>query len=205
MINKKVPGFSFSTPTIRVLDIRVESRIVVGETRAIRAVWTPELAQDLQAFHNIDAEAELTALLAENIRREIDDQIIRDLRNGMGNDVYNHLREWTNLVNNQPLIHRGHRAPQDEPPILGGGFGNIAFPMVRRVAAQTMGMDLVAVQPLELPTGLLNYIDFNYNVLPNEEGWYTSNTFESLFINMYLKQYKFLEKKRRSRRDRFRI
>lgn len=52
------------------------------ETRKMRAQWTPELAQDVSAFHNIDAEAELTALLSEQMAAEIDREILRDLRRG---------------------------------------------------------------------------------------------------------------------------
>lgn len=50
--------------------------------RKLRAQWSPELAQDVSAFHNIDAEAELTALLSEQIAAEIDREILRDLRRG---------------------------------------------------------------------------------------------------------------------------
>ena len=52
------------------------------ETRKMRAMWTPELAQDVSAFHNIDAEAELTALLSEQMAAEVDREILRDLRRG---------------------------------------------------------------------------------------------------------------------------
>lgn len=50
------------------------------EERKLRATWSPELAQDVSAFHNIDAEAELTAILSEQIAAEIDREILRDLR-----------------------------------------------------------------------------------------------------------------------------
>ena len=50
--------------------------------RKLRAQWSPELAQDVSAFHNIDAEAELTALLSEQVAAEIDREILRDLRSG---------------------------------------------------------------------------------------------------------------------------
>lgn len=52
------------------------------EERKLRATWSPELAQDVAAFHNIDAEAELTAILSEQIAAEIDREILRDLRKG---------------------------------------------------------------------------------------------------------------------------
>ena len=50
--------------------------------RKLRAQWSPEMAQDVAAFHNIDAEAELTALLSEQVAAEIDREILRDLRKG---------------------------------------------------------------------------------------------------------------------------
>lgn len=54
--------------------------VVSVEERKLRATWSPELAQDVSAFHNIDAEAELTALLSEQMASEIDREILRDLR-----------------------------------------------------------------------------------------------------------------------------
>ena len=68
-------------------------------TRKMRAQWTPELAQDVSAFHNIDAEAELTALLSEQMAAEIDREILRDLRRGAAWNLrwdYNGLRKQTN-------------------------------------------------------------------------------------------------------------
>lgn len=53
---------------------------VAVEERKLRATWSPELAQDVSAFHNIDAEAELTAILSEQIAAEIDREILKDLR-----------------------------------------------------------------------------------------------------------------------------
>lgn len=53
--------------------------VTVGERR-LNARWTPELAQDIQAFHNLDAEAELTALLSEQMTQELDQAILRSLR-----------------------------------------------------------------------------------------------------------------------------
>lgn len=56
--------------------------VVSTVTRKMRANWTPEIAQDVMAFQNIDAEAELTTLLSETLAAEIDREILRDLRNG---------------------------------------------------------------------------------------------------------------------------
>lgn len=63
------------------LTIRFSSVTVFTSTRKLRAHWTPELAQDLEAYHSIDAEAELTALLSEHIAAEVDREIIIDLIN----------------------------------------------------------------------------------------------------------------------------
>jgi hypothetical protein len=70
------------------------------ETRKMRSQWTPELAQDVSAFHNIDAEAELTALLSEQMAAEIDREILRDLRRGAAWNLrwdYNGLRKQSNV------------------------------------------------------------------------------------------------------------
>lgn len=64
------------------LTVRFSSVTVNTVTRKLRAHWTPELAQDLEAYHSIDAEAELTALLSEHVAAEIDREIIIDLING---------------------------------------------------------------------------------------------------------------------------
>jgi hypothetical protein len=59
----------------------VSSVTVQVASRKLKAIWTPELAQDLAAYHSVDAEAELTALLSEELAAEIDREIIRDLIN----------------------------------------------------------------------------------------------------------------------------
>ena len=62
------------------VSFQLTSATVSVEERKLRATWSPELAQDVSAFHNIDAEAELTAILSEQIAAEIDREILRDLR-----------------------------------------------------------------------------------------------------------------------------
>ncbi|GAF93661.1 unnamed protein product, partial [marine sediment metagenome] len=65
--------------TMAEVKLVVSSVTVSVNTRKMKAIWTPELAQDLNAYHSIDAEAELTALLSEELAAEIDREIIRDL------------------------------------------------------------------------------------------------------------------------------
>jgi len=64
------------------LDIALKSIPIIAKTRKLKAVWTPELAQDLNAYHSVDAEAELTALLSEYISMEIDLEILDMLYSG---------------------------------------------------------------------------------------------------------------------------
>jgi hypothetical protein len=72
----------------------LESVTVSVTERKLRASWSPELAQDVSAFHNIDAEAELTALLSEQIAAEVDREILRDLRKGAAWTAKWDYNEW---------------------------------------------------------------------------------------------------------------
>ena len=64
------------------INVSLASESIVAKTRKLKAQWTPEFAQDLNAYHSIDAEAELTSLLSEYISMEIDlelmDMLIQD-------------------------------------------------------------------------------------------------------------------------------
>ena len=64
------------------IDIKVDSIAVTAQTRKLKAKWTPELGQDLNAYHNLDAEVELTGILSEQIALEIDRELLGELVNG---------------------------------------------------------------------------------------------------------------------------
>ena len=64
------------TLEIPEIDLQLRSQAIVAKTRKLKAVWTPELAQDLNAYHSVDAEAELTSMLSEYISMEIDLEIL---------------------------------------------------------------------------------------------------------------------------------
>jgi len=64
------------------IDIKVDSVAVTAITKKLKAKWTPELGQDLNAYHNLDAEVELTQILSEQIALEIDREILEDLVRG---------------------------------------------------------------------------------------------------------------------------
>ena len=58
------------------INVQMQSSAIVAKTRKLKAVWTPEFAQDLNAYHALDAEAELTSILSEYISLEIDLEIL---------------------------------------------------------------------------------------------------------------------------------
>jgi len=64
------------------IDIKVDSLAITAVTKKLKAKWTPELGQDLSAYHNLDAEVELTSILSEQIALEIDREILEDLVKG---------------------------------------------------------------------------------------------------------------------------
>ena len=81
----------------------LESVTVSVTERKLRAQWSPELAQDVAAFHNIDAEAELTALLSEQVAAEIDREILRDLRKGAAWNLRWDYNGWKRGTSANPL------------------------------------------------------------------------------------------------------
>jgi hypothetical protein len=73
-------GNAVTALDIPEIDLELKSEAIVAKTRKLKAVWTPELAQDLNAYHSIDAEAELTSMLSDYISLEIDLEILDMLK-----------------------------------------------------------------------------------------------------------------------------
>jgi hypothetical protein len=69
------------------INLVIESEEIAAKTRKLKAVWSYEAQQDLRSQHNLDAEAELTAVLAQEINLEIDREVLTDLRNNAGTVV----------------------------------------------------------------------------------------------------------------------
>jgi ATP phosphoribosyltransferase regulatory subunit HisZ len=109
-------NFKYFRGFTNVIEMNIRTVQVEGRTRRLRARWTPEMVEEIEAFHGINVEDELTTMLSQQLANEIDDRIMGSL-----------------------------------------------LPMARRVAAQTMGMDLVSVQPMGLPSGILFYMDYQYS------------------------------------------
>ena len=83
------------------IDIKVDSTAITAITKKLKAKWTPELGQDLNAYHNLDAEVELTSILSEQIALEIDREILADLINGAAAATYYWSRSPGLFVNRE--------------------------------------------------------------------------------------------------------
>jgi hypothetical protein len=81
-------GDGTSKNDIAEIDIKVDSIAVTAQTKKLKAKWSPELGQDLNAYHNLDAEVELTQILSEQIALEIDREILNDLVKGATAGTY---------------------------------------------------------------------------------------------------------------------
>lgn len=168
---------------------------VTAEARPLRAVWSPDIINDLQVFHNINAENELVALLSEQVATEIDNEILTTLRQDTVdtwssrfdlNEPYPHRENIAQLYENQAqqIIHE---ETNDTTP-----FEHIRFPMVRQVFS----------------TATVNNFDWgnrHYNAVNELSGkltWLTDESwvYENLYgsrigIQMELKPHIFIPKK----------
>ena len=89
------------------IDIKVDSVAVTAQTKKLKAKWTPELGQDLNAYHNLDAEVELTSILSEQIALEIDREILADLVNGATAATYYWARSPGMFLNRETGLEIG--------------------------------------------------------------------------------------------------
>jgi hypothetical protein len=116
-ITKLVAGTAFLAVFRRYAELEFEDKIgevsfdlesvtVSVTERKLRAQWSPELAQDVSAFHNIDAEAELTALLSEQVAAEIDREILRDLRKGAAWNLRWDYNGWRRISGNMTYTQK---------------------------------------------------------------------------------------------------
>ena len=93
-----VPNAASSTAiSIPQVDVKMRSEAIVAKTRKLKAQWTPEFSQDLNAFHSLDAEAELTSILSEYISLEVDLEILDML---IQNVPTNQVEVWSAKVGN---------------------------------------------------------------------------------------------------------
>ena len=103
--------------SIPEINVQMKSSAIVAKTRKLKAVWTPEFAQDLNAYHALDAEAELTAILSEHISLEIDMEILDMLMSSAGAGT----EKWS-AVSNQFINNAG--TAFDGKGVADGGYYN---------------------------------------------------------------------------------
>lgn len=102
------------------VNLELKSEPIVAKTRKLKAVWTPELAQDLNAYHSIDAEAELTALLSEYVSMEIDLEILDML---IVNAPALNTERWSAKINREIVpTGNGTYAAVDQTTAGTGGY-----------------------------------------------------------------------------------
>jgi hypothetical protein len=95
-------SLSSSNIVIPEINVKMQSQAITAKTKKLRAVWTPEFAQDLSAYQNIDAEAELTNIMSEYISMEIDLEILEMLIEDAAAGT-----EYWSAVNNQVINPNG--------------------------------------------------------------------------------------------------
>jgi hypothetical protein len=104
--------------TIPEINVELASEAIVAKTRKLKAQWTPEFAQDLNAYHSVDAEAELTSILSEYISMEIDleilDMLIQDAAT---------TEKWS-AVSNKQWTGTNAAGSWTTPGVADGGFYN---------------------------------------------------------------------------------
>jgi len=100
--------------TIPEINVKMKSEAIVAKTKKLKAVWTPEFAQDLNAYHSLDAEAELTSIMSEYIALEIDLEILDMLIENALTTEY-----WS--AENNTVLNGGSATANS---VAGGGFYN---------------------------------------------------------------------------------
>jgi hypothetical protein len=114
-------SLSSSNIVIPEINVKMQSQAITAKTKKLKAVWTPEFAQDLSAYQNIDAEAELTNIMSEYISMEIDLEILEMLIEDAAAGT-----EYWSAINNQTITGTGT-------------FGNAGFYNTQGQWFQTLG------------------------------------------------------------------
>jgi len=111
-------GASGTTISIPEINISMQSQAITAKTKKLKAVWTPEFAQDLNAYQNLDAEAELTNIMSEYISLEIDMEILDMLIESVPST---NIEFWSAVNNN---FINASVTGFDAATVAGGGYYN---------------------------------------------------------------------------------
>jgi len=89
-------NLSNTSISIPEVNVQLKSEAIVAKTRKLKAQWTPEFAQDLNAYHDVDAESELTGILSQYISMEIDLELLDMLiQNAFTTDYWSAINNTT--------------------------------------------------------------------------------------------------------------
>ena len=132
-----------STQAIPEINVQLRSDTVAAKTRKLKAQWTPEFAQDLNAYHSIDAEAELTSILSEYISMEIDlellDMLIRNADTVEG---------WSATVAKDVTVSSNNTAGGGTNPTFTTAINDAGVYYTKMSWFQTLGIKLQKVSNL---------------------------------------------------------
>ena len=138
-------SFDVGTPGIDIPEINVQLRsdTVAAKTRKLKAQWTPEFAQDLNAYHSIDAEAELTSILSEYISMEIDLEILDMLMRNADT-----IEGWSAKVAQDITVSSNNTAGGSTAITLTSQQNNLGVYYTKMSWFQTLGVKLQKVSNL---------------------------------------------------------
>ena len=106
--NTQLNGFNASPIDIPEINVKMKSEAIVAKTKKLKAVWTPEFAQDLNAYHSLDAEAELTSIMSEYISLEIDMEILGMLmENALTTEYWSAINNTSATADSVPTAASG--------------------------------------------------------------------------------------------------
>ena len=138
-----IPAAGVSTQAIPEINVKLISDTVTAKTRKLKAQWTPEFAQDLNAYHSIDAEAELTSILSEYISMEIDLEILDMLiRNA------DTVEGWSAKVANDVSVSTNNTAGGTTAITMTNTQNNLGVYYTKMSWFQTLGVKLQKVSNL---------------------------------------------------------
>ena len=136
-------GTTVSTLRIPEIDVQLKSDTVAAKTRKLKARWTPEFAQDLNAYHSIDAEAELTSMLSEYISMEIDLEILDMLITNADT-----MEGWSATVAKDVTVSSNHTSGGTSHPTLSSTINDAGVYYTKMSWFQTLGIKLQKVSNL---------------------------------------------------------
>ena len=137
-LNGTTLGDFESTSAIPEINIAVSSVPVQAVTRKLKATWTPELAQDINAYHAIDAEVELTTILSDIIATEVDREILSSLLSGAAVKA-----AWSRSVGNYVAVQGDGSVSSVSDP--GGYSVNKGFTGTQTDWYQTLAETIITV------------------------------------------------------------